>query len=103
MKMMISQPMRGKTIKQVKSEREKLVKKFQNEGFEVIDTVFGNPLEPDENEAIFWLAESIKCIGKTDILYFMSGWEYSRGCKIEHEVAVQYGKKILYENQLKMN
>lgn len=26
------------------------------------------------------------------------GWEYARGCKIEHEVAVEYGKKVMYEN-----
>ena len=96
-KVMISQPMRNKTIEQVRNERENVVKMFKERGYDVIDTVFGNPLEPDENEAICNLAESIKFIAKANIIYFMKGWEYSRGCKIEHEVAVQYGKKILYE------
>ena len=96
-KIMISQPMRGKTIEQVKEERLGTVKKLEEQGYEIIDTVFGNPIQDDENEAIYNLAESIKCIAKADIIYFMKGWEYSRGCRIEHEVAVQYGKKIAYE------
>ena len=102
MKIMISQPMRGKSIEQVKSERIDIVNALENMGFEIIDTVFGNPIQNDENEAINNLAESIKCIAKADIIYFMIGWEQSRGCRIEHEVAVQYGKKIIYENQIKV-
>ncbi len=96
-KVMISQPMRNKTIEQVRNERENIVKSLEEFGYDVIDTVFENPLEPDENEAICNLAESIKFIAKANVVYFMKDWEYSRGCKIEHEVAVQYGKKILYE------
>ena len=96
-KVMISQPMRNKTIEQVRNERENVVKKLQEYGYTILDTVFGNPMQTDENEAICNLAESIKYIAKANVIYFMKGWEYSRGCKIEHEVAVQYGKKILYE------
>ena len=29
----------------------------------------------------------------------MKGWEKARGCKIEHQVAVEYGKEIMYCNQ----
>lgn len=96
-KVMISQPMRGKTIERVKKERSEVVKKLQEYGYTVLDTVFGNPVQPDDNEAIYNLAESIKYIAKADIIYFMKGWEYSRGCKIEHEVSVEYGKEIIYE------
>lgn len=96
-KVMISQPMRGKTIEKVKKERSEVIKKLQECGYTVLDTVFGNPVQPDDNEAIYNLAESIKYIAKADIIYFMKGWEYSRGCKIEHEVSVEYGKEIIYE------
>ena len=96
-KIMISQPMKGRTIEQVKGERAEVVKKSQKYGYTVLDTVFWNPIQTDENEAICNLSESIKYIAKADIVYFMKGWEYSRGCLIEHEVAVQYGKKIAYE------
>ena len=31
----------------------------------------------------------------------MDGWEKARGCKIEHDVAVNYGKKVFYEYGVK--
>lgn len=97
MKIMISQPMRGKTNEQIREERADLVKRLQEEGIEVIDTVF-EEAPADEDIAIYMLSQSIRYIGKVDALYFMKGWENARGCKIEHEVAVAYGKKVFYEN-----
>ena len=96
MKIMISQPMRGKTEKEIKNEREALVKKLQEEGHEVLETVF----EDFDCYAspIAYLARSIEFLDKADAVVFMKGWEKARGCKIEHEVAVQYGKKVYYDN-----
>ncbi len=97
MKIMISQPMRGKTTEQIREERAELVKRLQDEGKEVIDTVFENA-PADEDIAIYMLSQSIRYIGKVDALYFMKGWEKARGCKVEHEVAVEYGKQVFYGN-----
>lgn len=97
MKIMISQPMNGKTNEQIREEREELVKRLREEGFEVVDTIFENA-PADEDVAIYMLSQSIRYIGKVDTLYFMKGWEKARGCKIEHEVAVEYGKQVFYEN-----
>lgn len=97
MKIMISQPMRDKTNEQIRAERADLVKRFEEEGLEVIDTVF-EEAPADEDMAIYMLSQSIRYIGKVDALYFMKGWENARGCRIEHEVAVAYGKKVFYEN-----
>ena len=97
MKIMISQPMRGKTNEQIREERAGLVKGLQEEGYEVVDTVF-EEAPADEDIAIYMLSQSIRYIGKVDALYFMKGWQKARGCKIEHEVAVEYGKKVFYEN-----
>ena len=44
------------------------------------------------------LSQSIRYIGKVDALYFMKCWEKARGCKIEHEVAVEYVKQVFYAN-----
>lgn len=98
MKIMISQPMKGKTNEQIRQERAELVKELEKKGHEVVDTVFENA-PADEDVSIYCLAQSIRYIGKVDALYFMSGWEKARGCRIEHEVAVQYGKKVYYENE----
>lgn len=92
MKIMISQPMRGKTEKEIKDEREELVKKLQEEGHEVLETVFEDfdcYVSP-----IAYLARSIEFLDKADAVVFMKGWENARGCKIEHEVAQKYGKYI---------
>lgn len=97
MKIMISQPMKGKTNEQIRDERAELVTRLQEEGIEVVDTVFENA-PTDEDVAIYILSQSIRYIGKVDAVYFMKGWEKARGCKIEHEVAVEYGKKVFYEN-----
>ena len=97
MKLMISQPMRGKTNEQIREERAELVSRLQEEGNEVIDTVFENAPE-NEDIAIYMLSQSIRYIGKVDGIVFMKGWEKARGCKIEHEVAVEYGKQVFYNN-----
>ena len=92
MKIMISQPMRGKTEKEIKNEREALVKKLQEEGHEVLETVF----EDFDCYAspIAYLARSIEFLDKADAVVFMKGWENARGCKIEHEIALKYEKYI---------
>lgn len=97
LKIMISQPMRGKTNEQIKRERAEIVELLQEEGYEVVDTVFENA-PADEDVAMYMLSQSIRYIGKVDAVYFMKGWEKARGCKIEHTVAAEYGKKIFYEN-----
>lgn len=95
-KVMISQPMNGKTNEQIKEEREELVKILAEEGLQVIDTIIREDAPKDIDEAIYYLAKSIEFIGQVDIVVFMKGWEKARGCKIEHQVAVEYGKDIIY-------
>ena len=94
MKIMISQPMRGKTNEQIKQEREELVRQLEAQGYEVVDTVFAEEAPKDCDTALFYLSKSIETIGKVDGLVFMSGWENARGCRIEHQVAIDYGKFV---------
>lgn len=93
MKLMISQPMRGKTNEQIKQERETLVKQLEEEGHVILDTVFD--LSPRNcDEAIYYLSKSIEFLGQADGVVFMPGWQQSRGCRIEYQVATEYGKFI---------
>lgn len=52
MKIMISQPMRGKTNEQIRAERAELILKLEAEGHEVVDTVFENA-PANEDVAIY--------------------------------------------------
>lgn len=94
MKVMISQPMRGKTTEQIKQEREELVKELVSQGHEVLDTIFTDETPKDCDIAIYYLAKSIEAIGKVDAVVFMKGWKEARGCRIEYDVATNYGKFI---------
>jgi hypothetical protein len=46
------------------------------------------------------LAKSLEKMAHCNTVYFAKGWENARGCKIEHEVALQYGLNIFYEEQI---
>lgn len=91
MKLMISQPMRGKTNEQIREERAELVKKLEAEGHEVIDTV----LDLSEGKTpVHYLSKSIELMADVDGVVFMPGWQQARGCRIEYQVATEYGKFI---------
>lgn len=94
MKIMISQPMRGKTNEQIREERGELVKELESQGHKVIDTV----LDISENKSpVYYLSKSIELLDKADAVVFMKGWQEARGCRIEYTVAVEYGKFIKEE------
>lgn len=99
MKIMISQPMNGKTNEQIREERAELVEKLEKLGNEVVDTIISD--FDDNTDPILYLAKSIEFIADVDGVVFMDGWEKARGCKIEHDVAVNYGKKVFYEYGVK--
>lgn len=92
-KLFISQPMNGKTNEQILEERQKAISSFDDE-VEVIDSFFKDA--PHDATPLWYLGESIKLLGDADVVYFCKDWEKYRGCTIEHECAVQYGKEIVY-------
>lgn len=94
MKIMISQPMKGKTTEQIKLERKQLVEELEKQGYDVVDTIFAEETPKDCDAAIYYLSKSIEAIGKVDGIVFMPGWNNARGCRIEYQVAVEYDKFI---------
>lgn len=101
MKVMISQPMRGKTEEQIRTEREELVKDLEELGYEVENTVFTEEYltkgRPEYCNAGLWaLSKSLEKLSQIDALICMKGWKEARGCRIEEQCAREYGKFILY-------
>lgn len=90
-KVFISQPMKGKTNEEIRKAREVVVKQCESQGYEIIDTIFDFGDKPP----IYYLAKSIEAMTEADLVIFMSGWESTRGCRIEYEIAKEYGKQIL--------
>ena len=91
-KLFISQPMKDKTDEQILAEREKAIevaKEYVGEDVEVIDSFF--QATPADARPLWFLGKSLELLSTADIAYFAPGWSEYRGCKIEHECAVQYG------------
>lgn len=97
LKVMISQPMQGKTNEQIRQERAELVKRLEKDNFEVVDTIISENAPKYCNEAIYYLSKSIEFISKVDIVYFMKGWQDARGCRIENRICQDYGKQTIYD------
>lgn len=95
MKIMISQPMGHKSLEIIRREREDLVKALQEKGHYVVDTIYTYEAPKGCDEAIYYLAKSIEAMSKVDAVIFMRGWKDVRGCRIEHQVAVDYGKFVM--------
>lgn len=98
MRVMISQPMANRTEEDVRQEREAIIEKFNNMHIDVIDTIFTDEAPIDYNTGVYFLGKSIKEMSKVDALFMCDGWRKARGCKIEWQVAQEYGIKILYED-----
>lgn len=106
MKAMLSQPMNGLTDEQIISTRGRAISYLEGEGYDIVNTLFTDEWYSKESMKdrgvvqipICFLAKSLENMSLCDAVYFCKGWENARGCKIEHEVALQYGVKIIYEN-----
>lgn len=95
-KLFISQPMKGKSDKEILKEREQAIKEAEEllkEPVEVIDSFFQNA--PAEARPLWFLGKSLELLSTADVAYFVKGWQDARGCKIEHECATQYGIRAI--------
>lgn len=100
-KIMISQPMRGKTFEQIRQERLDVIDKLEDSGYQIVNNIICAKAPDTVDEALFFLSLSIRIMSRVDCVYFMKGWEQARGCFIEHEVATLYGKEVVYEEGVK--
>ena len=96
-KLFISQPMRGKTDKQILDERESAVQAvldMVDDDVGVIDSFFtGTEL----GKPLAYLGESLKLMSEADFVYFAPGWENARGCLIERMCCSVYGIPVIGE------
>ena len=105
-KVMISQPMNGFTDEQIVETRNRFLEFAKRENLEVVNTYFTDEWYSKDSMTergvvqipICFLAKSIENMSLCHIAYFAKGWENARGCKIEHEIAKQYGLEIIYED-----
>lgn len=102
MRIMLSQPMNGRSEEAIKQEREAIIKILKEKDVEVADTLFYDYVPEYINAGVYFLGKSLIELSKVDALLMCDGWEKARGCKIEYETAKAYGIKILYTDFLEV-
>lgn len=106
-KAMLSQPMNGKTEDEIVATRERAIKALEARGYETVNTLFTDEWYSDESMKergvvqipLCFLAKSLENMSLCHVAYFCKDWENARGCRIEHEAAVEYGLDIIYEKE----
>lgn len=104
-KVMLSQPMNGKSDEEIIATREKAIAILTEMGYDVINTLFTDEWYSQKSMEdrgvvqipLCFLAKSLENMSLCHAVYFCKGWENARGCKIEHDAAVAYGLDIIYE------
>lgn len=91
-KVFISQPMNGKTNKEIEAERNQIKEKlddYYGEGnYEIIDSFFKDA--PHDAKPLWFLGKSFELLSTADVCVFTKGWENARGCKMEHLACENY-------------
>lgn len=95
-KLFVSVPMKGRTEEEIKASIQKMKKIaeiYEGEELELIDSYIEDNPPKGNNEAIFYLGESIKKLAQADVFAgIYESYEWS-GCRIENITAESYGIK----------
>ena len=93
-KLFISCPMKGRTEENIRKSMEKMHKIAEiifDQELEVIPTYIEDNAPENNNQAIWYLSESIKKLAEADFFIGVVYSEIFSGCELERDVARRYG------------
>jgi hypothetical protein len=93
-KLFVSVPMKGRTEGEIKKSIQKMKKIaeiFEGEELELIDSYIEDNPPKDNNQAIWFLGESLKKLAQADAFIGIAENYDWNGCSIERETAEKYG------------
>lgn len=105
MNVFISQPMRGRSLDDIKAERREIFKNYKtdHESAVLLDSVIKPEIQkyaehsPEIRRPRVWcLGESLHKLAEADVVLMAPGWEGYPGCRIEQKVATYYEIPIKY-------
>ena len=100
-KLFISCPMKGRTEENIRKSIEKMHKiaeiVFEQE-LEVIPSYTENKPPENNNQAVWYLGKSIQLLAEADFFIGVEYTDFFFGCRIESEIARDYGIKSTYIN-----
>nr|DAH26530.1 MAG TPA: Blasticidin M [Caudoviricetes sp.] len=95
-KLFISVPMKGRTEEEIKSSIQKMKKiaeAYVGEELELIDSYIEDSPPQNNNQAVWYLGESLKKLAQADVFIGIEGSWCWNGCHIERITAEKYGIK----------
>lgn len=95
-KLFVSVPMKGRTEEEIKASIQKMKKIaeiYEGEELELIDSYIEDNPPKDNNQAIWFLGESLKKLAQADVFIGVCESYDWGGCCIERETAESYGIK----------
>lgn len=101
LKVFISQPMRGRTRKDIYLERIRIKEILEANGNEVIDNImtFEDELLSQrsniKNKDLYYLSHSLEKLCQCNAIYMCDNWKLYRGCVFEYKAAEAYGLTII--------
>ena len=96
MKVMISLPMNGRKDNEVKKRIEYLKKEFAKLHIDVVNSFITDKVKDSLHPNVYYLGRTLmKHMHNVDAVYFDTGWEEARGCRIERQICVEYKIKVL--------
>jgi hypothetical protein len=100
-KLFISCPMKGRTEENIRKSIEKMHKiaeiVFEQE-LEVIPSYTENKPPENSNQAVWYLGKSIQLLAEADFFIGVEYTDFFFGCRIESEIARDYGIKSTHIN-----
>lgn len=94
----ISQPMKWRSDAEILATRQRALDKVQDrlgKEVELIESFF--QAAPTDAKPLWFLGKSLQVMSQADLVFFVEGWQNMRGCRIEHQCAVDYGIETMYE------
>ena len=102
-KIFVSLPMRDLEISEIKNRQKELFNLITKSGtYEnpiLLDSIHEHDI-PEEDNELWYLGESIKTLGRANLVIFSKDWRSARGCRVEHLICELYKIPHVYEAEL---
>ena len=97
-KLFVSVPMKGRTEEEIKASIQKMKKiaeVYIGEELELIDSYIEDNPPKNNNQAVWYLGESLKKLSQADVFIGIEQDYDWNGCNIESSVALRYGIRTI--------
>lgn len=91
----VSLPITGQDIEVVKARAKAAAQYLTEKGFEPVTPFDVSP--NDEATYSEHMGNNIKALMDCDTVLFLRGWESSKGCQLERQAAMIYGKEMMHD------